>query len=148
MRLIMTRIESDDYTYSVTLTTPFEYESPEKFIIDFQEGIVEAVLRDLKFAKDTKRQRDLFYKKNPPPKLKEKWDETIHKCFPEPQSEIRFGTVKLASSFSFNYEAYTRFRNYDTGNSTPSRKDIIDSITFPEIMTLDEWFEKNKGEEI
>jgi hypothetical protein len=65
--------------------------------------------------------------------------------FTEPKPEgFTLGYVYLPG-YIFQYSTYTNIHAYDLQKK--DKKEILERLEFPEIQTLEDWFENNKGKE-
>jgi hypothetical protein len=126
MKLVLTYQISDGCTYSNDLNIPFEYESKEKAEYDLYAEWERVQREEL---------TETVYKKKNEPKQnasKEKWN-SYWDWMPKINN-----TLKLGNITDLNVNDFTKWT--DWGEKYLGTKEYDE----PSILTLDEWFDKNK----
>ena len=128
MKLVLTYQITDHCSYSYACNIPFDYESKEKAEYDLYEEWQRVQREELA--------ETVYKKKNEPEQnaSKEKWNSYCE-WLPKINYHIKLGTIPDLEASSF-----TVWRDWGDKDKYLKSKEYDE----PQILTLDEWFEKNK----
>lgn len=127
MRLIVEYVDSDEYTYSCTVTVPVNAQSKEVLLMELR-NIVEA---HIEYTKERQRVWDEYNRK---------YKNADFKKTPSLQMELYREREQLAEKYPWSHPTY------GSGEATIHLERCISSdgkYYEPSVYTVDEWFEMN-----